>query len=157
MYIISLSKKIWSQVSEGASEMAEVSAVQAVVQTVVQSGANSTSYWNVLVQGGRFQQTRLIETCPKKSTAVICQKHTFWKSEVSCQMVSLGGFDSESLLCHIKDIGRILSLACSSGLYVPIGEACPLCIVFTKQKLLAFKRDESGETCCLEILEKNSF
>lgn len=28
---------------------------------------------------------------------------------------------------------------------------------FTKQKLLAYKRDESGEICCLEILEENSF
>lgn len=42
-------------------------------------------------------------------------------------MIYLGRFDSKSLLCHIKDVGSILSLACSSGLCVPVGEVCPLC------------------------------
>lgn len=126
LFNLSLSKKIWSHVSEGAAEMAGVSTVQAVIQAVARSGANPTSHWNVLVQGGTVSADRADRDLPKDVHCSDLSEHTFWKSEVSCQMLSLGRFDSKSLFCHIKDIRRILSLACS-GLCVPTGEVCPLC------------------------------
>lgn len=61
-------------------------------------------------------RTVLIEKADRDlPTDVPCRslsEHISRKSDICFQALSSGGFDSESLLCHLKGVKRILSLAC---------------------------------------------